>query len=378
MESAEVYAIDPEETYGGMMVGLLLASLMCGTAGVQALIFFLTGKIEPISHKISVTYLWILGVLQICFIFSATYFYVVKEAPHGVVSPRFIWNLKIQIFMQVLIMCSTKFMYALRLWKLRDFISKWAPIGLSVFLLFDLAIGAVFAYEVFTVELLHDLVNFHFKPIAVVSMCITTVSDFLVGALLIYAFAKSNVTLSWTTSSTTMLVAYVVNTGIMTGFFSAAVLISFATGIYQPTFAVFEMALPQFYINCFFSMMNAGTYFQTNQNSSRSSVTHILPYAYDELGFADPILASSTIDSLSQNASSGLILKLDEISPSEDDNHPTINEIGLPLFKAEPKPEPIVRPGIGPGHVPVEVVVRTTHHETTTDLRRGRRTVVHR
>ncbi|KAF9069404.1 hypothetical protein BDP27DRAFT_1421041 [Rhodocollybia butyracea] len=331
--------IDVGETYGGMMIGILFASLLCGAASVQAIIFFRTNRIEPLSHKIPIAFIWMLDMLQLCFIFSATYFYVVQEGPHDMISPPFIWNFKIQILMQVLIMSSTKLMYALRLWRLRRFTFKWIPVGLTVFLTFDFAIGIVFAYKVFTVRLLHDLVYLHFKALVVVSMCTTAVTDFLVGGLLMYTFAKSNVNLNWTNSSLTMLVAYFVNTGLITGIFSAAVLISFAVSVYNPVFIVFVIVLPQFYVNCFFSMLNAGTYFQTSQNSSGPSITHVLPYFHDELGFANPLLGS-TIDSHSPpNSSAGVNLKLEAIPTSVEVNIPTINEIGLPLFKEGTNPE---------------------------------------
>jgi len=144
--------------------------------------------------------------------------------------------------------------------------------------------------------------------------------------------------------------------------------------VYNPVFIVFVIVLPQFYVNCFFSMLNAGTYFQTSQNSSGPSITHVLPYFHDELGFANPLLGS-TIDSHSPpNSSAGVNLKLEAIPTSVEVNSPTINEIGLPLFKEGTNPEPVIR------HLPVEVVVQTTQHEATSDirdLRRGRTVVVH-
>ncbi|KAJ3730850.1 hypothetical protein DFJ43DRAFT_1155967 [Lentinula guzmanii] len=207
------FAINVGEIYGGMMVGLLMAALwvlcsrnflpeshvnlhrLCGTASMQAVIFFCTKNTDPFSHKLTVGILWVLGVLQLCFVFNATYFYVVDEV--GISSPLFIWSFKTQIMMQTLIMSSTKFLYASRLWKLRKFVSKWVPIGLIVFLTCDYALGTVFAYEVFTVDVLRDLPTVNFKPIVILSMCSTSISDFLVGGTLIYAFAKSDTNLSW-------------------------------------------------------------------------------------------------------------------------------------------------------------------------------------
>ncbi|KAJ3891843.1 hypothetical protein GG344DRAFT_76563 [Lentinula edodes] len=356
------FAINVGETYGGMMVGLLLAALLCGTASIQAAIFFCAKKTDPISNKISVGLLWVLDVLQLCFVFNSTYFYVVDQV--GVSSPPFIWSFQIQIFMQTLIMSSTKLLYTSRLWKLKHLVSKWVPIGLIVYLSIDFGLGAVFSYEVFTVDVLPDLTTVAFKPIVVLSMCSTSVSDLLVGGTLLYALAKSHTDLSWTSSSGTMLVAYLVNTGIITGIFSVAVVIAFAIGVQHPLYIVSEIALPQFYINCCFSMLNASVYFQTNQASKVPPITHILPYFNNDDPTTSILLGQSP-----PNSSSRLNLKLTGMATS-DTNVPTINEIGLPLFQVEDKPEPIVR------QRPVEVVIQRAHHAITSDLRRGRGTVV--
>ncbi|KAJ4490841.1 hypothetical protein J3R30DRAFT_3694660 [Lentinula aciculospora] len=360
------FAINVGETYGGMMVGLLLSSLLCGIASIQAAIFFCSKKTDPISHKLLVGILWALDVLQLCFVFNATYFYVVDQV--GISSPPFFWSFKIQIFMQTLIMSLTKLLYISRLWKLKKFVSKWVPIGLGFYLVADCALGTVFAYEVYTVRVLHDLLAMNYKPIIILSMCSTSVSDLLVGGTLIYALAKSNTNLSWTNSSFEIFVAYLVNTGIITGLFSVAVLIAlFAIGVQHPVYIVSEIALPQLYINCFLSMLNASVYFQTNQNSRGPTMTHILPYLHNE----DPtnaILSRSDAQTLvSSESIMNNHIKLSEMETSND-NSPTINEIGLPLFQVENRPQPVVNVV---RQKPVEVVIQRTQHAVTTDIRNG-------
>jgi len=342
-----------------MMVGLLLASLLCGTAGIQAVIFFRAKRSDPLQHKISVAFLWVLDILQLCFVFNATYFYVVSEI--GIPSPPFIWSFKIQLFMQTLIMTSTKLMYTLRLWKLKIYTSKWLPIGVMCFLAADCALSTVFAYNVVTVPLLHDLLHVHFKPLAILSMSTTTATDFVVGFALIYTITKSNTNLSWTNSNCKMCMAYLVNTGMISGVFSAAALIALIIGVQNYVFIFSEIALPQFYVNCFFSMMNASIYFETSRNSN-STVMHILPYFNDESGSAEPSLAC---DATSSSSRSGAVRTI--IMPADLPPKPTINEVGFPLFPLEPKPEPPVVPS-----VEVKVSVQTSQTALSSEKRRGK------
>ncbi|KAJ3774100.1 hypothetical protein FB446DRAFT_495079 [Lentinula raphanica] len=364
------FGINIGETYGGMMVGLLISTLLCGVAGIQAAIFFCAKKTDPLSHKIAVAILWVLDVLQLCFVFNATYFYVVDQV--GIRYPPFVWSLKIQVFMTTLATSLTKLFYMGRLWKLRQFISKWILIGMIFLLVCDYALGTVFSYEVFTVDFLHDLLTISFKPVVLLSMCSTAASDFLVGGALIYVFAKSNTNLSWTNSSLTMLIAYLVNTGIATGLFSVAVIIAYAIGVENPVFIFSEVALPQLYINCCLSMFNASVYFQTEPDSQRSAIIHIFPNFHDDprnynILYAD--CAGQPCRSLSTNNSGSAInAKLSSSEMASDMNVPTINEIGLPLFKVVKVNEPqrAVR------QIPVEVVVQRTQHAVTSDIRNAR------
>jgi hypothetical protein len=193
-------------------------------------------------------------------------------------------------------------------------------------------------------------------------MCTTTVSDFLVGGLLIFTLVRSHPDLSWTNSSITMLVAYLVNTGIITGLFSVAVLIAYCFGVQTAGFIFSEIALPQFYVNCFFSMLNASVYFKTAQSPHSPTITNVLPYFHDR-GSENAILSGDeALYPLS------ISMKLPDVSSSAV-NGPTINEVGLPLFKKESKPEPVVR------NVPLEVVVQTTQQAVSSDIRHAR--VVH-
>ncbi|KAF5379627.1 hypothetical protein D9757_009209 [Collybiopsis confluens] len=172
-----------------MMVGLLLASLLCGVASVQTVIFFSTKRSDPPLHKISIAML------------CAAYYYVVEHTGE-----------------------------------------QFPPSS--------------------GVEVL-------------ASMSVTTASDFIVGGLLIYTLAKSETNLSWTDSSFKMLIAYCVNTGIITG---------------RPA----------------------------------KLTTHVLSYfRHDDSRSSHDMLASGEL------SPPIISMKL----PEEQLSTPTINEIGLPLYK---------------------------------------------
>uniref|UniRef100_A0A0W0EYH8 DUF6534 domain-containing protein n=1 Tax=Moniliophthora roreri TaxID=221103 RepID=A0A0W0EYH8_MONRR len=344
---------------GAMMVGTLLAAFLGGLASLQTALFFGSSKGDHWGHKASVFLLWLIDVLQLCFIFHATYYYVITE---GVWSPghaQFIWSLKLQIFLQTLVMSATKLLYTI----LRRLTRKWIPIVLFILLAAEYGLGSYFAYEVTTVDLLQDVFLVHFKTYIFLAMAFNCATDIIIAIALVYTLVKSRPSLEWTNSNFTMLAAYVINTGGITGFFSLVALIGFAIGVTSPLYIVFVMALPQLYVNCFLSMLNASYYFQTKSSldlsiSYRNQSTYNLEIPRAGFGKdGGSLLRRPTVDSFESINGSEVTLGM---TKSAD----TINEVGLPLFR-----KGSVKPAVPIKTVPVEVTVQTTQSEYSIDRR---------
>ncbi|KAK7456452.1 hypothetical protein VKT23_010701 [Stygiomarasmius scandens] len=349
---------DNSPTYDSMMVALLLSSILCGIATIQAIVYFCANKGDPVGHKFAVGFLWLIDVLHLCFFFHATFTYVLKESRAGFVP--YLWSFKVHSFAEVIIMTATKVMYLIRIWRLKRLINRWVPIALGVSLIADYVFGMLLASKLASLSLLHQLVDAPFEWAAFAFMSTTSATDFLIGGVLIYTLAKSGSNLSWTNSSWTMLSAYIINTGIIAGIFSLVTLISFSVGnVWNPLFIVSEILLPQLYVNCFLSMMNASFYFQTKSSFREYSFPYFPPStsALDER-IEIPILgAQGDVRGLRSFTSSSLG---STVYDSTKMNSYTINEVGLPLFKStETKvtAEPPVK------HVPMQIQVHTTKEE---------------
>lgn len=82
--------------------------------------------------------------------------------------------------------------------------------------------------------------------------------------------------------------------------------------------------------------MNASVYFQTDRNSNRPIIKHVLPYVHDD---ESSLLSHEGASSPSPYAASSVWTIVKPPDLSYDTNTATINEIGLPLFPLENKPE---------------------------------------
>ncbi|KAK7043182.1 hypothetical protein VNI00_008536 [Paramarasmius palmivorus] len=370
---------------GAMMIGTLLAAFLGGLASLQTALFFGSSKNDHWAHKTSVFLLWVIDILQLCFIFHATYYYVIKQGVNNETHNEFIWSLKLQIFLQTLVMSATKLLYTIRIWKLRRLTRTWIPIVLFVLLAAEYGLGSFFAYEVTKVDLLKDVVNLRSQTYIFLSMALNSATDIIVALALVYTLVKSRPSLEWTNSNVTMLAAYVINTGGITGIFSVVTLIGFALGVTSPLYIVAIMVLPQLYVNCFLSMLNASYYFQT-QSSLDLSISYRNPSEYNleipRAGFGKDMHSLARrprIDSFDSTNDSEVTLGM---AKSAD----TINELGLPLFRKGSMKSPVSiasfviflladerydecyeQPPIK--KIPVEVQVETTQTEYTIDRR---------
>ncbi|KAI3604626.1 hypothetical protein WG66_008514 [Moniliophthora roreri] len=367
---------------GAMMVGTLLAAFLGGLASLQTALFFGSSKGDHWGHKASVFLLWLIDVLQLCFIFHATYYYVITE---GVWSPghaQFIWSLKVW-FISANIFADTGdernqaalYYSYVETWvpersvsliaasDVDNEISSTAYAQMDTYRTTEYGLGSYFAYEVTTVDLLQDVFLVHFKTYIFLAMAFNCATDIIIAIALVYTLVKSRPSLEWTNSNFTMLAAYVINTGGITGFFSLVALIGFAIGVTSPLYIVFVMALPQLYVNCFLSMLNASYYFQTKSSldlsiSYRNQSTYNLEIPRAGFGKdGGSLLRRPTVDSFESINGSEVTLGM---TKSAD----TINEVGLPLFR-----KGSVKPAVPIKTVPVEVTVQTTQSEYSIDRR---------
>ncbi|KAK1231973.1 hypothetical protein PQX77_004893 [Marasmius sp. AFHP31] len=251
--------------------------------------------------------------------------------------------------MLTIVMSATKGLYTIRIWKLQKERHKWVIVFLTLLLVAEYGLGTWFAYETTTFTTFQQVRNMshRVKSAVLLAMSFSCLTDFLVATALVYTIVQSRPNLGWTSSSFTMLSAYIMNTGAITGFFSLIVLIGFALGVASPLFIVSEMVLPQLYVNCFLSMINASFYFQT-KSSLDISIHYRRPSSYllnlPRMGHgSDPEnIPRRKSSSLSSTTVDGYDYSNVTLVKSEG----TINEIGLPLFERDDFTRPEVRLGL--------------------------------
>ncbi|KAG6915161.1 hypothetical protein DXG01_012956 [Tephrocybe rancida] len=175
-------------------------------------------------------------------------------------------------------------------------------LALNIYLPFKLAQAPVF----------RDILHPPFGWLVILDFAIASLIDLVLCLLLIYALAKVGKKLDWTDTNFMVIAAYVINTGAIAALFSLSTLLSY---IFMPTNLIFlacKVVLTTLYVNCLFAMLNARFYFQRSEGLVSVALPHGSVFMYENGGPASRIQATTDVS-----------------------NHVTINEAGLPLFKAK-------------------------------------------
>ncbi|KAF8886317.1 hypothetical protein BD779DRAFT_1530729 [Infundibulicybe gibba] len=168
-----------------------------------------------------------------------------------------------------------------------------------------------------------DILHNHIQWALYLTFSLTSATDILIAATLVFTLSRSGINLSWTNSSYMMLFAYLLNTGILVSFFSAAGVIAYAAAPISFIFLSIEVVLTKQ------TRLNARYYLQPKK--------YVANVAFKE---RESTYSLSDTESSSQDQESRFPAAL------------TINEVGLPLFKREPSKPEVDRAKM------VEVVVR--------------------
>ncbi|KAF9461168.1 hypothetical protein BDZ94DRAFT_854508 [Collybia nuda] len=296
--------------------------MLGGITVIQAVTFLQTSKRDPLQHKLVVYFLLFLDLLHLFFFSHSVYYYLVSNPDYT----KLIWSVPAFVLVHDIVISLAQLFYVARLWKLipRNYI--YIPIILIMMILTDLSLGIVIYYDLSKTTTFALAVNLISSAIFRAFFALKFCSDFVIAISMIFSLAKTNTYLSWTDSSSTMLLAYLLNTGLIPSVLSTVV---FITALRMPDSLVFlaiEEIATKLHVNSFMGMLNARYYLQSPAPKTKARAF---------------FLRSETL------SNDCPMDKLHTQAPAK-----TINEVGLPLFQSESRGDEIDK------EIRVEVAVK--------------------
>ncbi|KAF9461133.1 hypothetical protein BDZ94DRAFT_1299408 [Collybia nuda] len=322
--------VDAHDEFGPMLIGLVVAAIFGGITVVQALTFLQTNKRDPIQHTLAVYSLLFLDVLHICFFTHSVYYYLVSNADN--LRVQVVWSMPAFVLIHSILIPIAQLLSVARIWKIVPRNKLYIPIFLVIVVLSNLSLGIHLSRLLFQTKDFNDAIKILYTSITKAYFSLRICSDILIASAMIFYLTRASTNLNWTDSSSTMLIAYVLNTGAIPSFLSIAV---FGAVLAEPNtllFLTIEEVGTKLYVTSFMAMLNARYYLQPHGPKA--------PPAF--------FLRSG------MTSHAGTVGKLQASTSPK-----TINEVGLPLFQSNSRKEEM------DSELRVEVVVKQDTRRTT-------------
>ncbi|EPQ56039.1 hypothetical protein GLOTRDRAFT_129242 [Gloeophyllum trabeum ATCC 11539] len=90
------------ETYGALLVGILVAAVLFGVTNLQIFLYFKAYQEDWIVYKVAAAGLWTLDALHLCLAGHSVYFYFVTNFGSLAEAFNIVWSFKLQIVMNII------------------------------------------------------------------------------------------------------------------------------------------------------------------------------------------------------------------------------------------------------------------------------------
>lgn len=250
-------------SFGAMLLGVLMSSILFGIANLQVYIYFKTYTNDPLWTKISVCALWIVDALCVSFSFYLIYQYLITDYTNPEALLVIDWNFKAQDILSSICISFVQTLYVHRIWILdasinRDSrIRRFLPGIASISVCAGYAASLVLSHEITAPAnatpnglLGHQWITYY--PLSVYPGI-----DAVIAASLCFLLRISRTGYRRTDSLINTLMLYTVNTGIITSLCSLAAIIAMKISPRTFIVAAVEFLLPRVYVNSYIAMLNA-------------------------------------------------------------------------------------------------------------------------
>ncbi|KAG1803011.1 hypothetical protein EV424DRAFT_376106 [Suillus variegatus] len=254
-------------TFGALLIGVVLSAVLFGVTNVQTFIYFQTHKDTGVTFfKLIVIWLWILDALHLALVVHCVYYYLVTNYANFNALTEIVWSLKLQLIVDVLIVPTVHLSYVYRIWIVSKGRSRVLPvIIMCIVVVLSGGVAVPVVLVQYRCRLFQDVVTTEWATY--LTLGAVTFDDILIASSLCYLLATSRTGFSSTDSFLTKLLGYIISTGCLTSICSIIAVIACAVMPRNFIFLSIEFLVTKLYVNSFMALMNARYYLQAGADS---------------------------------------------------------------------------------------------------------------
>ncbi|KAG0706184.1 hypothetical protein DFH29DRAFT_186696 [Suillus ampliporus] len=261
---------DMGNTFGALLIGVVLAAVLFGLTNAQAFIYFQMRRgTKTTFFKVAVISLWILDALHLALVVHSVYYYLVANFANIDALTEVVWSFRLQIVIDVVIIYEIHVLYVYRIWIVSKGRSRGLPIIVGIVVILGLGVAISFSWGIYLCRVFTDFVENQW--LVYMALGTTAFLDIAIASSLCYLLASSRTGFSSTDSLITKLMGYTIDTGCLTSVCSMTAIITCAVMPTNYIFLSVEFLLGKLYVNSFIALLNARYYLQPNADTINSS-----------------------------------------------------------------------------------------------------------
>ncbi|KAF7329432.1 hypothetical protein MKEN_00205300 [Mycena kentingensis (nom. inval.)] len=284
-----------DNTIGAIYLGVMFSCVLFGISALQVYLYYHFYPSDLRLYKVSVAVLSISDAIHAALTVSTGYHYGVRGFGNLQGLAFVVWDIKVNVALNVVIILLVQFLYAYRVWVLGGYHRGILGYIVAVVVLGGFAVGIVLAYHTFRVTAFVQLEDIAWA--IYVCFSASTAIDIILSAAMCFYLGKSKGTERVLNSRISTLMQYTLSCGVFTSLCSVACLLAFiiaprnfiflaltlihtrrtstSPGLRAPTLT---RSLHAVYTNSFMAMLNARPRHRNNGTTvvSLSSPSHQL------------------------------------------------------------------------------------------------------
>ncbi|KZT25416.1 hypothetical protein NEOLEDRAFT_1133797 [Neolentinus lepideus HHB14362 ss-1] len=247
-------ALNLNTTLGADFCGFAVSTIVLGILTSQVFTYFKRYPADKPGYKLLIATLWILEIVDQCFISHQMYFYSISNYGNPLVLiDKIVWSLVVQVEIGAFVGTIVKACFAMRVWR---FSGHNIPVTGLVLVLTCAQMGTatLFTVKAFMLDSLIHLSKL--KAFGTLSLALGVTTDAVTAIALCYFLGRLKTGYSNSDSLVNSLSLYAVNTGLLTSAFSLATLILYNTMPDNFIFMGFYFVVSKMYAVSFVATLN--------------------------------------------------------------------------------------------------------------------------
>lgn len=242
-------------TFGAAFVGVIASSFVFGILSMQCYSYYDRYPLDRPFYKILVAALWLLEAGHSFCSWHFFYHYVIEEWGNSlvIVTEPIIWTLAVQVVVSASVGTIVKGCFAMRVWRFSGH-NIWITAAIILSTLIQLGFSFWFTVAGLRLPSLANLNNIF--TVAIVALGLGVLTDMLTAVAIAWYLRKLKTGYKNCDTLVNKLMAYAVNTGLLTGAFSIACLVTYGTMPNNFIFISLYFVLSKLYANSFLATLN--------------------------------------------------------------------------------------------------------------------------